>query len=303
MRPYRYSVILIFLGCARPPTNTSDDVSSSSTLITSSTLFAPTTTQITTETTESSLAMMTTNQNDSLSDGNSSTAALADVSVGDDVECFGNPPPQPCKAGYKCMAYNEGTFPNCFVTATFRCVPVSENAMTESEPCVAHLGDCGGEDTCDANTMCAYLQDGENGVCVPFCQASEVPDQFACKDDGVCTNLGSPYPLVCLDPCNPLIQDCPGGRICTANKYNFAARCVPPSGLSSAVGESCTESSDCQPGLACVPSAPPFCEKSCCVPYCDLNDSESCAQVPPLSCQEVGLTPPPEDIVNVGLCL
>jgi hypothetical protein len=71
--------------------------------------------------------------------------------------------------------------------------------------------------------------------------------------------------ILCLQPCDPLVQDCPEGQSCQAAAAEFV--CVRP-GIGT-VGDPCGLFVDCEAGLSCVATSTAKCDGTCCTEACD----------------------------------
>ena len=192
---------------------------------------------------------------------------------------------QDCPEGEKCVpsfGFDYGT-----------CVPVMGEGAA-GDPCSSE----GETDDCDADNYC-WNDSNEGSYCMPFCQGS--PDQPLCPDETTC--LSASGLNVCLNDCDPLLQDCAEEEACHWLEVGFM--CIYT--LPTPQGEPCGYLNDCEPGATCaLAESLPSCEAvSCCVDYCDLQDPEACPD-PELECQP--FVPPneeplPEGYEQLGVCV
>lgn len=171
----------------------------------------------------------------------------------------------------------------------FECVPV-EGEGELGQACI--LDPSTNTDTCGADTYCFA------GRCHALCGAG-----------GACPQLGACWDAlwVCVQGCDPLEQDCPGGLACMwTQDPSYGFQCGEPSGLGP--GEPCLGSvygSPCGPGLGCVPADqfPGDCGAlpggGCCNLLCDFEQGDQgCFDAPGETCLWAGLDSLPE----LGVC-
>lgn len=84
---------------------------------------------------------------------------------------------------------------------------------------------------------------------------------------------------VCIEYCDPVVQDCDPGKACLPDQPGFSCRTVTATtdGVRRRLHDPCEVGSQtCEPGLVCLPVAAPGCESSsgCCVAICETNRSE-----------------------------
>ena len=162
------------------------------------------------------------------------------------------------------------------------------------------------DDTCPAGTeSCPCSPGGEcepglsclSNVCVdPGTDTTSDTETGADTSDTSSTTGGE------LTPCDPLLQDCPEGELCTWFPDPSAFACANTS-EDIPLGEPCGYINDCAAGLWCAPTDMlPVCNGgSCCASYCDTSDP-SCA-VAGTECvpwYPEGMAPPGYE--SVGLC-
>ncbi len=181
---------------------------------------------------------------------------------------------QDCPPGFKCMPYSNdggGAWNDTI------CSPIADNPQQEDEPCTVEGNGVSGVDDCDFGLMC-WNVDPETleGTCVPLCigdQANPVcPNE--CES---CTISGDGVIVLCLDNCDPIVQNCPPGQACyPVNDDFFCAPDASPPGTG--VGSECEFINVCPPGLVCVNSeAVPDCTGfGCCSPICPVGGADPC---------------------------
>jgi hypothetical protein len=194
----------------------------------------------------------------------------------------------PSGDGDPIMDYPEGAkcdpwFQNC--PPGQKCVPyASTGGAWDDNKCVSIKGDGApgdacisdgiveGTDTCDATSICWSTMnvDGElHGVCTPFCEGTVTNPE--CRRGTSCTISNNGSLTLCIDGCNPLLQNCPRGEGCfwfDADSFfgcAFTTQDIPS-------GEPCGYINDCAAGNICTnPAHTPDCLGSaCCVSFCSL---------------------------------
>jgi hypothetical protein len=206
---------------------------------------------------------------------------------------------QDCPVGEKCALYADdgGTAWN-----NSKCVPVMEDPAQPGEPCFVVGNGVSGIDNCDKGAMC-WDTDAENmGVCVALCFGT--PEALMCPAGFVCV-INSAMAL-CLDGCDPLIQDCPmDGDLCIPSDQMFV--CVlDGSGDEGQVHDPCMFANACDEGLYCIASAnAEECDQDadgCCQPFCDISMMSPCTGQGQacVAWYEEGTSPPGYE--DVGIC-
>ena len=160
-------------------------------------------------------------------------------------------------------------------------------------------------DTCDGDNLCWQLVYQDTvlvGTCLPFC--SGTPDSPQCDEGGTCQITNDGTINVCMEACDPLVQDCGEGLGCYISGGQALFLCQPVSGGYDE-GAPCIYTNDCVPGLFCsAGEAVPGCTDSgCCTAYCDLNEANSCT-LEGTECVQFfddGTAPPLYD--NLGVCI
>lgn len=194
-----------------------------------------------------------------------------------------------------------------------RCCPLEDNPDLEGERCTVQEYDGSCRDSCEAGTMCLVDNvDSLEGYCRAFCD----PGSAACNDgEGTCKPffefLGSFTVPLCMDRCDPLLQDCsPSGWHCIPDTVTSSGQsgfiCVPPP-PQEPLGqfEPCALANDCEQGLACIAGGNvATCEGqfACCTGYCSVSEGDGPCQAinPSLVCAD-WMAPDP-DWADVGVC-
>ena len=200
-----------------------------------------------------------------------------------------------------------------------KCVPYASTAEEyNANKCVAVLGDtpAGGEctyggsieatDDCDQLSHCMPESNFGPSTCTAFCTGTA--DDPICAPGFDCLIAYEGSVNLCLPSCDPLLQDCGAGELCTASD-GFAFVCVPPEREARATGESCFGAFECLEGLCLAAEFLPGCELGedeealgCCTDFCELDNPDlGCAEE--LECvplYEEGAEPP--GLASLGIC-
>lgn len=185
---------------------------------------------------------------------------------------------QDCPDEMKCSAFaNDGG--NSW--NSLKCVPVEPNAAAPGEPCTAEGNGLSGVDSCQEGAMCWDIDtETGQGICVALCSGS--PEQPSCPEpDDSCAIVNEGVLNLCLDKCDPLLQDCPDGDACLPNQVDpNSFICVfDASGETGKAFDMCEFANACDTGLICVvPSLATECDPQaggCCLPFCD-TEAPSC---------------------------
>lgn len=187
-----------------------------------------------------------------------------------------------CPEGQKCMPYADdgGNSWN-----SQKCVDITGDGML-GEPCTVVGNFVSGMDDCAQGFICFHVDSQtQMGTCQPFCKGS--PEQAYCEQEGYfCQQDGGGVLNLCLESCDPLVQDCSQGQGCYP-LYQFV--CVPPGAPEDTgyEGDPCQFFNGCQPGFACIQGDyVPNCDSfACCTPFCDLNNPD--CQDPEKQCAAV----------------
>jgi hypothetical protein len=201
---------------------------------------------------------------------------------------------QDCPEGEKCVAYGStGTGWDAN-----RCAIIKGDGQ-EGDPCV-YDGVVESTDDCGADTWCWNVNMDNVGTCTPFCEGT--PDDPICDPGFGCSIANNGSINLCLQQCDPLLQDCEGENICF---YDFSGNFVCAFGAGDIpTGEPCGYINDCSAGNVCLDAgALPNCNgASCCGAFCDLTDP-ACATMG-TECTaffEEGTAPPGYE--SVGVCI
>lgn len=246
------------------------------------------------------------------SDPSSTTSGAVDSSSGGDDMPGGGCilwETEACGAGQKCMPWS---LEPDRIPDDIRCCPAMENPDVENDPCTITDYDGSCVDSCDKNTLCV-LDDIEtlSGQCRRFCN----PAASDCDADDTCKTFfellpGAPNVPLCMDKCDPLLQDCslptwqciPDSPT-VAGQSGFICVSPPPQAPVGLFGQ-CFLANDCQKGLVCVSAGrvPDCPDTPCCTAYCDLGDGDAACQAidPGVSCVDWMAPDPQWD--HVGVC-
>jgi hypothetical protein len=250
---------------------------------------------------ETDSGMMTTfNPGDGDGDGDPGMTTTATSSPFVPMTDFGptaaacDPWTQDCPEGEKCVAYASagGTWDSN------KCVQVTGSG-TEGEPCM-YAGAVESTDDCNADTWCWNVNMDGVGTCTPFCEGT--PDDPLCDPGNGCSIANNGSINLCLQQCDPLLQDCEGENICF---YDFSGNFVCAFGVGDIpANESCGFINDCAAGNVCLGAETlPACNgASCCVAFCDLSDPT--CETGGTECTaffEEGTAPPGYE--SVGVCI
>ncbi|WP_240480211.1 ribulose phosphate epimerase [Enhygromyxa salina] len=231
-------------------------------------------------------------------DGMETNPNLTFVPVDTDMpsisEC--DPFAQDCPEGEKCVPYGS-TGSNWDAN---KCVPVTGSG-SPGDPCVSG-GVVEGTDDCDATSHCWDVMDVDGqpvGVCTEFCTGT--PDDPVCAPGTSCLIANEGSITLCIQTCDPLLQDCGAGLACfwANNGFNciFTTQDIP-------LGEPCGFINDCVAGTGCLTAEVlPDCNGSaCCGSFCSLSDP-TCPQEGTECADffEAGMAPPGYE--DVGVCI
>jgi hypothetical protein len=210
-----------------------------------------------------------------------------------------NPSTQDCPEGSKCTAYAER---GMTAWSANKCVPETEGGPILGETCeVMGEDEFSGIDNCAKGSICLYVDDElKNGFCVEFCDA-EVG--MCAENDQVCIPANDGKLPVCLDTCDPLLQDCQGGG-CYGDPSGPPFVCFFEDPVGGGMdGDPCSFANACLKGLNCTAAdvlegcnTP---EPGCCSPFCELDGMGQCTdpeECTPFFAEEV------PGYENVGIC-
>lgn len=210
---------------------------------------------------------------------------------------------QDCPQGDKCTAYSvDGT-----TWDATKCVDIVDDPQPAGEACMTVFAPKTGLDDCDFGSMCFFAEDGIlSGECVPLCTGT--PDAPICPEGRSCAIANDGVLNLCLEGCDPLVQDCGPGQVCdflpNAAPGFFTCQGFVP-GDTGALEPCDFNEAQCAPGLVCGPGEQISgqCAGDCCTPLCDLG-APSCPD-PAQVCApwfEQGAVPPAGQ-EHVGVCL
>ena len=170
-----------------------------------------------------------------------------------------------------------------------KCVPIPENGGQVGDPCTVVGNAVSGEDDCDDGLMCYNVSFETNmGVCYELCGGSEAAPECETNDTSCAIYNNGVLPL-CLNNCDPLLNDCGFEQLCLASPEGTSFVCILDSqpNADGGYGTACEYVNTCDAGLFCA-TAPnvPGCPMAagCCSEFCDLD-----AASPNDACFGVGL--------------
>jgi hypothetical protein len=206
---------------------------------------------------------------------------------------------QDCEDGEKCTAWAEGGGSAWNAT---KCVPVS-GTKVPGDPCVAEGGGVSGLDDCEKGAMCWDVDAENNGICVQLCTGTEEMPMCADPDQG-CAVVNEGVLNICLDTCEPLVQDCPGDDLCLPVGGTYL--CVlDASGDLGANFDPCEYANACDKGLICLgPAAATECDQGatgCCMPMCSIEGQGADCPGEGQACLAV-YEPQPPGYEDIGYC-
>jgi len=268
---------------ATDPTTTTAAESESSTSATdtaSDTDTDPTTTTTTsTSETGSICGDGTLDADEQCDDGNNDDGDGCSADCTSEAGSMCDPYAQDCPEGQKCTASNEmaGDYWNINV-----CVEVMGTA-TEGSSCNV-LGDepGGGIDDCEAGQICLYAdENGMNGTCTAFCSGDA--NNGMCEGaKAFCVPANEGILPICLNSCDPLLQDCPFDHGCYGSQDDGNFLCFKPDPKEGGMdNDNCAFDNACLPGFQCLdPAVVAECQQGfegCCNPFCALDgDGSEC---------------------------
>ena len=203
---------------------------------------------------------------------------------------------QDCPEGEKCVPYGS-TGGNWDAN---KCVPVTGDGAPGDE--CTYGGVAEATDSCGANSHCWDVQDVDGalvGICTAFCGGTA--DSPTCDPGTSCLIANDGSITLCIQTCDPLLQDCGDGLACfwANNDFQciFTTQDIP-------TGEPCGYINDCVAGNICLDATvvPDCAGSACCGNFCDLTDP-TCT-VGGTECTaffEEGMAPPGYE--NVGVCI
>lgn len=213
----------------------------------------------------------------------------------EDASC--DPWTQDCPAGFKCAHAFEEADP------TTKCVELSAEPKQLNERCAVVGSMWTGQDDCDLGLSCQFVNEEGAGTCVALCEGT--PQEPTCAEGSICQVCNADCPSLCLRTCDPLNSEtCGEQELCTPNNNgNFVCTYAGKPEDQGAYGSPCEYVNDCSEGYACVESGMfASCETgSCCTPYCNLDEDQSCPDQ--LECVAWMDKDLPPDLDHVGVCV
>lgn len=206
---------------------------------------------------------------DSDSEGGESDGVVFIQEPDGGVGAMCDPQGQDCPEGQKCTAWGDSGG----AWNANKCVEDGGN-LVPGDVCEAEGGKYTGVDQCEKGSICWLMDnDGTNGTCLEFCMGD------ACGNGQVCTVYNNGSLPLCLDRCDPLVQDCPNDLGCYSGPGNDFL-CLKPANEEGQGqrGSACNGSVNvCLPGLFCgaagrVDGCP---DTACCTNFCSVSDGGS----------------------------
>ncbi len=232
------------------------------------------------------------------------------ITPGETSGCgIGEPPPgtsfhcswcdiwaQDCREGEKCTAWSNDGGPGWNAS---RCVPVSDEPGQQGDPCTSVESGSSGIDTCDLGLMCWNVDPTSlEGTCESFCAGSRQAP--TCPAGRACAIDFDGAIALCLEPCDPLMQDCAEGQ-CVPLGETFSCMASIDA---VAPGQGCDFAADCEAGSTCLDASfvPGCTDFECCAAFCDLGAPDPDAACGPLAeCRLFGMEALP-GYEDVGVC-
>jgi hypothetical protein len=186
---------------------------------------------------------------------------------------------QDCPEGEKCVPFADDGG-NSWNNA--KCVAVMADPAQVGEECFVVDSGVSGIDNCAFGAICWEVDPRTLlGECVAQCTGS--PESPVCPEGSACAISGSGVIAVCLEDCDPLLQDCVRGEVCVVNPNNDGTVCIFEGSSSEGLHGACSFANSCDAGLVCLdPAAAMECDPEgpgCCEPFCDVTLANSCAGV------------------------
>jgi hypothetical protein len=287
-------IVLALLGVACGPPKLIGDASDSDSESGEATTGEATTGEVPANPSTSSHADTSTSETDTGdSDTNETNQPFVAVSEIGGCEC--DPFVQDCPEGEKCVPYDATAGGSWDAN---KCMAVTGDQAT-GEPCV-YGGLMDATDDCDATGICVDRDGDTLGTCHAFCMGTA--DQPECPDNLLCEIAEYGTVALCVEQCNPLLQDCEPPLGCYWEDTGF--HCLP--GGEWPIEDPCSYVNDCPPGNMCVDaSLLPICVgEACCTSLCEVGLDDNLCLIPGSACVpffEQGTAP--EGLELLGLCL
>jgi hypothetical protein len=182
---------------------------------------------------------------------------------------------QDCPEDEKCAAWDADGDGSWDAT---KCVPATGTGQHGDECMMEGLS---GVDDCAPGVMC-WNQDPDTGfgTCVELCTGTKEAPQCG-PDKTLCTVVNQGVLNLCLNKCDPLIQDCPNDDLCLSHIEEQGFICVlNASGGMAPENTPCGFANSCNAGLFCMSAGVlPSCDADfCCSPVCDLTAPDECSE-------------------------
>jgi hypothetical protein len=238
----------------------------------------------------------------SSSDGETTnTSGTPFIPPSDTPTGFCDPFTQDCPEGQKCQPFADdgGSSWN-----NDKCVPVTGDGV-EGDACFAEGGGVAGLDDCAKGFFCWDTDAENNGFCVQLCTGSSEAGE--CENiDKTCAVYNMGTLPICLDRCDPLLQDCDPSDLCIPNPTGVGFLCVlDASGDEGQVFDPCMFANSCDAGLFCADvTSANECDpnaQGCCVPFCDITEPNDCMG-DGQECVTIYDGEPDPELPNVGFC-
>ncbi len=252
-------------------------------------------------TTSSSTTTDDTSSSSSTDDTSSSSSTGSFVNVDASIDAMCSPTAQDCSDGEKCVAYStEGDGPPAAPWDANKCVDITGD-LEPGDSCDIEGGKYTGVDQCRPGAQCLLTDDdGFGGACVEFCDES-----MSCTNSqAICAVYNNGALPLCLDRCDPLVQDCPDGQGCFQGPASdFICFKVSADSGEGGPGDECAFVNQCQAGNICLaPDAVQDCDPGfagCCSPICEIGGGDVCGSME--DCVAV-FDPPVPGYADVGVC-
>ncbi len=263
---------------ARPDSNgtTSDDPTTTSPTTQSSATLDPTS-EHTTDSGSTTVASSPNPTTDPTTlDTSDTTTEPCDETTGCDdtgvVDELCDPWLNDCPVDHECTPWaNDGSL----YWNAFRCSPIADNPDAIGDPCTVEGSAISGIESCESGGFCFFVDPETNtGTCAAMCTGS--PDDPMCDDPSTtCAIEFDGYITLCLEACDPLLDDCDVG-VCAPSDDDFV--CAMPLEPDTAIGEACYHHWGCASGGICTAAERlSACDGDrCCAAICDITLPEPC---------------------------